>query len=394
MRVLFVANTFPSPDKLNTGAFNLRGVQNLLKAGVDVKVVHFRSWSPKKKVISHYPIDGVEVTAIALPYFVGLSPRLLSANLWLYRKMFDGIFKKYFLKNTDIIHSVGVGHAGIICGFIARKYGIPHVAQCIGSDVNIILPQIAKFAGVKGWNKGVDIFVGNSKELRDHIHKLYPSSRAEVIYRGVNLHEFHPVQEPKNGQKNYITVTYLGGLSPKETKPFGMDQKGGITLLKAWEKFKQDNPASNASLQFCGPNVNSGIIASILQKDPSSIQVNVVGPMDRKKVASLLQQSQIVVLPSMFEGLPNVAMEAAASGAALVGTKVGGIPEVIMEGRNGYLIDRKDADQIADKLSQLINDQNILSSFQKESRRFMEERFDSRQFAEGYINIYKELTRK
>lgn len=392
MRVLFIANTFPSPDKKNAGAFNLRGVQNLIKHGVNLKVVHFRSWSPGRKIITTYKMDDVEVTSVALPYYVKFSPRLIAANIWLYRVLFERIFRSRFMEATDLIHSVGAGHAGIIAGFIAKKYKIPHVAQCIGSDVNVILPEIHNFFGVKGWEDGVDIFIGNSRELRDNVKKIYPGKRAEVIYRGVNLKEFHPLGN--NASNGHIDVTYLGGLSPKETKPFGIDQKGGVTLLKAWELFKHHQASDHIKLRFCGPNINKEVVGSILGKDPSSIQIEVLGHMDRKKVASLLQSSHIVILPSMFEGLPNVAMEAAASGAALIGSRVGGIPEVIAEGRNGYLVERRNPAQIADRLNELVNDLQKLENFRKESRRYMEEKFDSSQFAEGYISLYKELISK
>ncbi len=391
MRVLFIANTFPSPDKMNAGAFNLRGVQNLLQRGVDVEVVHFRSWSPGRDSVTDYDVDGVRVTSVALPYYVKLSPRFIALNIALYKILFERIFRGRFLGKIDLIHSVGASHAGVISGFIAAKFGLPHIAQCIGTDVNVNLPQLSGYAGVRGWDKGVDHFVGNSGELRDNIHKLYPHKPATVIYRGVNLKEFQPAETTSSAE---IMVTYLGGLSPKETKPFGIDQKGGVTLLNAWQLFKKKNPGSSAQLNFCGPNINEAAVTAIIGRHPSDININVIGHVDRKKVAALLQQSHIVILPSMFEGLPNVAMEAAASGAALIGTRVGGIPEVIKDGFNGYLVERRNAQQIADRLQDLVDSPERLRSFRKQGRQYMEEKFDSSQFADGYLSLYNEVISK
>jgi glycosyltransferase involved in cell wall biosynthesis len=131
----------------------------------------------------------------------------------------------------------------------------------------------------------------------------------------------------------------------------------------------------------------------LLQKDSGDLGVQVVGHMDRQAVAEFFRKSDMVVIPSMFEGLPNVAMEAAASGCALVGTKVGGIPEVISEERNGFLVDRKNEEQLAEKLQKIILNHELLSSCKKESRKYMEEKFDSAQFAEGYISLYREVTK-
>lgn len=392
MNLLFIANSFPSPDKKNAGPFNLRAVQNLQKSGMNAEVFHLRSWSPGKKFSDTYMLDGVKVTAISLPYYVGFKPGLLSWNLLLYKKMLTALYgKKIREAKFDVIHSVGAGHAGIIASEISDKFNIPHVAQCIGSDVNIILPEIYKNTGVKGWEKNVKVFVSNSIELKNKVLELYPGADSRVIYRGVNLKEFYP---SGNGQYNEeVIVSYIGGLSPKETKPFGMDQKGGITLLNAWKKFREANPSAKAKLMFGGPNVKEEIVNGLLQKDANELSVEVVGHMDRQAVAEFFRKSDMVVIPSMFEGLPNVAMEAAASGCALVGTKVGGIPEVIMEERNGFLVDRKNEEQLAEKLQKIILNKELLSTCKIESRKYMEEKFDSAQFAEGYISLYREVTK-
>ncbi|MGZ5247661.1 MAG: glycosyltransferase family 4 protein [Flavitalea sp.] len=390
MNVLFIANSFPSPDKKNAGPFNLRAVQHLQKAGLNAEVFHLRSWSPGKKPAETYMLDGVKVTAISLPYYVGFKPGLLSWNLLLYKKMLTALYGKKIREGKfDVIHSVGAGHAGIIASEIAKKFNIPHVAQCIGSDVNIILPEIYKNTGVKGWEDHVKVFVSNSIELKDKVLELYPDADSRVIYRGVNLKEFYPYA---NGQNNKeVIVSYIGGLSPKETKPFGMDQKGGITLLNAWKKFRNAEPDAKSLLMFGGPNVNKEVVTGLLQQDPASLGVQVVGHMDRQTVAEFFRNSDVVIIPSMFEGLPNVAMEAAASGCALIGTKVGGIPEVIMENRNGFLVHKKNENQLADRLQKIILDKDLLNSCKIESRKYMEEKFDSAQFAEGYISLYREV---
>ncbi len=392
MNLLFIANSFPSPDKKNAGPFNLRAVQHLQKAGMNAEVFHLRSWSPGKKLSDTYTLDGVKVTAISLPYYVGFKPGLLSWNLLLYKKMLTALYGKKIREGKfDVIHSVGAGHAGIIASEISKQFNIPHIAQCIGSDVNIVLPEIYKNTGVKGWEQHVKVFVSNSIELKNKVLELYPDADSRVIYRGVNLKEFYPSE---NGQYNdEVIVSYIGGLSPKETKPFGMDQKGGITLLNAWKKFRDKNPSANAKLMFGGPNVKEEIVNGLLHKNAGELGVQVVGHMDRQAVADFFRKSDMVVIPSMFEGLPNVAMEAAASGCALVGTKVGGIPEVISEERNGFLVDRKNEDQLADKLEKIILNKELLNSCKRESRRYMEEKFDSAQFSEGYISLYSEVTK-
>jgi glycosyltransferase involved in cell wall biosynthesis len=69
-----------------------------------------------------------------------------------------------------------------------------------------------------------------------------------------------------------------------------------------------------------------------------------------------MQQADVFILPSLSEGLPNVILEAMACGLPIVASRIGGIPDIIINETNGYLVEVKDTDAIAHKIMLLLQD--------------------------------------
>jgi L-malate glycosyltransferase len=389
-KILFLVNAFPSPDNPHKSPFNFRALKSLVSAGVDIHAVHLRSWAPGRKSIDRYELEGVPITAVSLPFYVKLPARLTALNLWVYKKMFNRVLPKLGeIDSINLIHSVGAGHAGVVGSSISKTYKIPQIVQCIGSDINLVIPSMKNYFGVKGWQQYVQCFPCNSIELANQVKSLYPTAATAVIYRGVNLKEFIPDESRRC--KHQVVFTYIGGFTPKETKPFGLDQKGGITVLKAWKILKKANPAAEVKLKFGGPAVKKETVAALYDGDIEKDGIEVIGQVSKNDVCPLLQSSNVVLIPSMFEGLPNAAMEAAAAGAALIGSRVGGIPEVIREGETGFIVERKDENALADRMIKLANNKDLADQMGRDGRTYMESRFDNAQFALGYMNLYETI---
>jgi glycosyltransferase involved in cell wall biosynthesis len=74
----------------------------------------------------------------------------------------------------------------------------------------------------------------------------------------------------------------------------------------------------------------------------------------RRDVAEVLAEAQVFVLATLWEGLPLSVLEAQASGLPVVATHVGGIPEVLVPGKTGYLVPPRDPDALADAMKKLM----------------------------------------
>lgn len=150
----------------------------------------------------------------------------------------------------------------------------------------------------------------------------------------------------------------------------------------------------------------------LLEKQLDKFQMIIIGVGDYLPVLSLVKQlalqekvsilgkrdsaidyiaaSDVFVLSSYYEGLPVVLMEAAACGVPVVATKVGGVPEIVENNKNGFLIDPRSPEKFAKALFNLLTQDALYakcSKHQLEKSRL----FDSRKTAQQYMQVYKSL---
>jgi glycosyltransferase involved in cell wall biosynthesis len=139
-----------------------------------------------------------------------------------------------------------------------------------------------------------------------------------------------------NGRGADVRVLYLGG--------FANRAKGGEVLLAALPALLADAPDVSVSLAGLGePEIPDG----------ATDRVRWLGWVDGDSVAAELSATDIVVLPSISEGLPVTLLEACAHGKAVVASRVGGIPEVITDGLDGVLVPARDPVALARALADL-----------------------------------------
>jgi glycosyltransferase involved in cell wall biosynthesis len=119
--------------------------------------------------------------------------------------------------------------------------------------------------------------------------------------------------------------------------------KGLDVLLAAWPR---------ASLRVVG----TGSLADLVVKAPD---VSWAPRLEQPDVAAALDESWCLVLPSRSEGLPRVVLEAISRGRAVVGSRVGGIPDVIEDGVNGLLVPPGDPQAVAAALGRILSDRDL-----------------------------------
>lgn len=111
----------------------------------------------------------------------------------------------------------------------------------------------------------------------------------------------------------------------------------------------------------------------------------------RNDVHRFYEAMDISVLTSLSEGLSITLLESMSHGLPVVATSVGGNPEVVVDGRTGFLVPPKDARSLADRIVTLLRDPGLRMRMGEEARRRMEENFRVRDVAHRYLHLYRSV---
>ena len=382
LKVALVVSGFPSEDQPESGLFNQVAAGQLAQV-VDLTVVHLRFWKPGRsfiRVSQEGPYRLIVVSSPALPTnnLKFFCPGIKLYN-WVAQRTLAG-----HLRGLDLIHSVGMSFSGVLGGIWARRFGAKHVVQLIGSDINSEAPKLKGLACLRNWVDSIDGVGCNSSELKTRFEQIFGTiPNLKVIYRGVDLDKYQPQYYSSTSGKPVFL--FLGGLNLYPSLDHGINTKGGVTLLKAWLEHESELNQLGAELWYGGPEVDNRSRLG-LESEVSSIKW--IGAQSRESIPDLYSQATCVLIPSLEEGMPNVAVEAAAAGRMIIASKVGGLPEVIVSEESGILVDPGDVKSLGETLIRVARDPEKALKSGKRAREIAVEKFNSNNFSRLYHELY------
>lgn len=286
----------------------------------------------------------------------------------------------------DIIH----------CQFGTLADGIVHL--CAGG----ILPAkvIVQFRGhdisefVKSRGRRVydpifaraDHFLANSDYFRNVAVDLgCDSARLDILRSGVNIERFRLIERPA-WSGGVLKLAVVGRLVEKKgieyaIRAVGIAKSRGIPIQC---RIIGDGPLRKKLSRLIG---DLGIAAS----------VELLGAKAQSDVAALLEASDIFLAPSVTagngdqDGPVNTLKEAMLSGMPVIGTRHGGIPELIEDGVSGFLVDERDPDAIADRISALVANPASWPEMGRAGRRRIEADYDMNKVNDQLVSIYEKV---
>lgn len=281
---------------------------------------------------------------------------------------------------VDLIHSVGVGIAAALGVRLARQLAVPHVTQATGSDLYYELPRIERYLWNRAWIKYVDYVICNSRALKNAWENRHPQGPSpEVIYRGVDLCHYSSKTKPRNCRARFL---FLGGAHRWV--------KGGSFLMQVWSALDR-SPTFRGQLAFGGRGSVSRDVIRWRDGLRRPGNVELCGLIPPSEVKGYMERSDVIVLPSRSEGLPNIALEAAAMARAVIGNAVGGVPEVIQHGQTGLLLNPLDKAAWIETMLRVDRGDYSIQSMGMAARRRVEHCFDARSYGPKVLNVYRRL---
>jgi teichuronic acid biosynthesis glycosyltransferase TuaC len=232
---------------------------------------------------------------------------------------------------------------GFATVLLSRVFKLPVFVVAMGCDVNDLNRHLGKRRMVTWTFQHCDGAMAVSRALGSSIIALgVDPAKVRVVPNGLDdAFLAQPINEPDADAipRTEKTVLYCGWLSP---------EKDPLYLLEAARVLFADRP--DVRLKFVGDGVLRPRIEELAAAWNIADRVTLVGEVRHDQIAEHMRQADVLCLPSLREGYPNVLLEALACGLPIVATNVGGVPEIVTDGSRGILVPSGQPDVMAQAL--------------------------------------------
>jgi len=258
--------------------------------------------------------------------------------------------------NPDIIHSQGIytGLPGIFAKIFMKKTCIVWTQGC---DVYYASSRL-KIAKIFILNYTSQL-IALTNDMKNNI-ETFVEKEVIILPNGIDFSRFG--NRKSNATKNHTKlipnqwlILFVGTLKPVKGLSY-LIQAIYILVSKGHE---------NINLILVGDGEDRQYLKELTGKLNLSKNVNFVGQVPNDKIPYYMMCSDIFVLPSISEGFPLVILEAMASGLPIIATKVRGLPEIVIDRENGLLVDSKSSNDLADKILEMIYDDELRGKIAK-----------------------------
>jgi glycosyltransferase involved in cell wall biosynthesis len=381
IHVLTLTPFYPVRGDDAQGCFVEESLSSLARLGVanTVRAVHpfYRSSGS----VDDSAVPAKWVRYFSLPGGWGLS----SSGAFLFAGLLPDIRRMHSLHRVDIIHA----HSALPCGdaalLLSRELKIPFVVTVHGLDA-FSTRQVERYAGKLCARVSRSVYssacavICVSEKVRERvIDGAAAPVNTVVVYNGVDPEMF----SPPGRESDAPVILSVGNLIPS---------KGHELLLRAFAAIQSQFPelSSELSLEIIGDGPEQSRLRLLAEELSISDKVQFRGRQNRRQVADAMRRATVFALPSNYEGLGCVYLEAMAAGKPVIACRGQGIDEVIEQGGNGCLIDAGDLQELFDTLVRLFQQTELRRTMGTAARQTILQRYTLGEQAARLFGIYQE----
>jgi len=391
IKLLVLTTTFPLWEGDSTPAFVYELSKRLVIEGFDTYVLAPHCEGAKKFEV----LDGIKI--YRFPYFfptkyqrlvdgAGILPNLKKSNLAKIQLPFLFLSQLYYSmkiikrEDIDVVHSHWIVSNGLVGAICKKVFGIKHVLTEHAAGLVALnkFPFKHSLAGFILSNcDGISVVSSHVYDrLLEFVHPRVLNDtkrKLEIIPMGVNTNQFK-VNKDKNELKAKYNIKsenvllFIGRLAEK---------KGVVYLIKALPSIISKVPST--TLIICGNGPLKDECENLTKKVGMNDFIKFTGYITEEEKVDYLSMTDLLIVPSIVtddgdtEGLPVVILEGLSMGKPIIASDVGGIKDVIKDRINGFLIEPKNSIMIAETVSELISNKELMLQFSKFSLKTAEE---------------------
>ncbi len=296
-------------------------------------------------------------------------------------------FQRLLAEHRPSLIHAHFGIDGVYALPLARRLNVPLITTFHGFDAT--LSTVALLSSPAWMNYPLfrrqlarhgDVFLCVSSFIREQVLGAgFPASRTHLHYTGVDCQAIRP-RDPGEETQTILHVARLVAM------------KGTEYLIRAFAALAQRHPACNLVV------IGEGALNKKLQALARSLvpvsRIRFLGALPHAQVLAWIRKAAMLVLPSVVtgtgrvEGLGMVVLEAAASGVPVVASRIGGIPEGVIDGETGFLVPARDAEALCARMGELLDEPALRHRLGAAARALVEQRFDLRRQGRALENVY------
>lgn len=377
-----LAYLLPHPPKLSE-TFVTDELEEMARRGTAVEVYALLDSAPTAAARARALAASVPGVIAAQFYWIARSPRQLlrtwataltqharSPKLFARAVLGVGVGARFAIqmqsREVEHVHAHFATHSALAAWVISRLTGIPYSFTAHADDIFVRRPMLAQKVAEASFVVAISEF--NRRWLAQQVGES-AARRIHVVRCGVPADGFVPL--PPVDPDALFTILCVGRLEAK---------KGQRDLIEACRRLRDRGIAFRCWL--VGEGRERARIERAREAAGLGDQVALFGAQPRSAVRALLAETHVVVLPSVVtpdgrsDGIPIALMEAMAVARPVVSTRVSGIPELIVDGHSGRLVEPGDPGALADALEQIHRDPAGAARIAREAARRVRERFD------------------
>lgn len=370
MRLLFMSDHLGYADGITTGAttYFLTVLPELKARGIDVRACFLRERHP----VAEYLEDR------------GVVPTFLNRGKWDPLALLD-LLRIIDREQIDMVHAAGM--KGILLG---RAAGRLRKRKVITHLHDTSVPG-SLFRGLHqamaGWtDRCLVISEAVGKLARERFG--IPANRVTVLYNGIDLEKYRQGDAAARDVRERIrrefsipgnapVLAVVGRLSPEKGQAFFLPWLPD--LLKTH---------SDGHVLIVGEGPDRQECETVVRTNGTAASVRLTG--HRSDIPDILAACDVLVIPSLMEGLSFCALEAMAAGRPVAAFRVGGIPELIIHDRTGVLAPERDGTALVAQIRRLLDDAALRASVVAEGQEFVK-RFSTQNHIQGLMDIYEDV---
>jgi glycosyltransferase involved in cell wall biosynthesis len=400
VRVLVLTSSFPRFPGDSSGVFVLSLCKELQKLGIDIEVLAPHDGGCER----HENWGGIQVSRF--PYFyplrlqrlcygAGILKNIKQSSLASVQLPFFILAELFYAiritqqKKFDLVHAHWSIPQGLTALFLRKLFGIPCVISLHGSDVFGLGAPLGRSLNAKVIF-GSDGCAANSVATAKIARKLSGREDIQIIPMGVDVEFFRQTAGREALQRGLgreaKTILYAGRL---------IEWKGVEYLIKALPEVIANHPQAKLVVVGSGPCKKD--LVTVTERLNLQDKVTFHDTVPQEELARYYSAARVFVLPSIVneggvtEGLGVVLLEAMASRVPVIGSAIGGIPDIIRDQETGLLVRQKDPGDLAEKINRVLTDEELRHRLVKRGYDFVRERFSWSGVAKSYLDLFRSV---